>query len=134
MRAQSIVESLELAASRCDDLAPLVYARLFAERPDLAPRFGENGRLVQGEMLARTIETILDFVTGDAYASNLVASEASAHATYDVPPETFAGFFRVVAETLRNLLANDWTGEMDQAWRELLDDLSGLATAEGAAA
>ena len=85
-------------------------------------------------MLARTIETILDFVTGDAYASNLVASEASAHATYDVPPETFAGFFRVVAETLRNLLANDWTGEMDQAWRELVDDLSGLATAEGAAA
>lgn len=128
MRAELITQSLELAAARVADLAPLVYERLFAERPELAPMFGANPRLVQGEMLARALETILDFIGDRAYAANLIEAEAAAHATYEVPPDLFVDFFRVIAETLRALLGADWTNEMDAAWRELVADMAACAT------
>ena len=128
MRAELITQSLELAAARVADLTPLVYERLFAERPELAPMFGANPRLVQGEMLARALETILDFIGDRAYAANLIEAEAAAHATYDVPPDLFVAFFRVIAETLRGLLGADWTNEMDAAWRDLAADMAACAT------
>ncbi|MEI2736779.1 MAG: globin [Rhodoblastus sp.] len=128
MRADLITQSLELAAARAPDLTPLVYERLFAERPELAPMFGANPRLVQGEMLARALETILDFIGDRAYAANLVEAEAAAHATYEVPPDLFVHFFGVIADTLRALIGADWTGEMEAAWRDLVADMSACAT------
>ncbi len=124
MQADLILKSLELAADRAGDLTPHVYARLFAERPELALLFGHNARSVQGEMLARALETILDFVGDRAYAANLVGAESAAHATYEVAPDTFALFFRVIAETLRDLLGPDWTNETDAAWRDLVADMA----------
>lgn len=128
MRADLITQSLELAAARAPDLTPLVYERLFAERPELTPMFGANPRLVQGEMLARALETILDFIGDRAYAANLVEAEAAAHATYEVPPDLFVHFFGVIADTLRALIGADWTGEMEAAWRDLVADMSACAT------
>jgi len=135
MRADLITKSLELAAARCADLTPRVYARLFAERPELAGMFGHNAVSVQGEMLARAFETIVDFVGDRAYAANLIAAESAAHATYDVPPDLFVQFFRVVADTLRDCLAADWTDDTDRAWRALIADMSACAAEhEGAVA
>lgn len=49
--------SFELAASRCADLTPLVYQRLFDEHPETQAMFRSNGSdLVKGSMLALTIE------------------------------------------------------------------------------
>ena len=57
-----IEQSFELAASRCADLTPLVYQRLFDEHPETQAMFRSQGsELVMGSMLALTIEAILDF-------------------------------------------------------------------------
>ncbi|MGH2198913.1 hypothetical protein ACQ1Z2_15310, partial [Enterococcus faecalis] len=54
--------SFELAASRCADLTPLVYQRLFTTHPETQAMFRSQGsELVKGSMLALTIEAILDF-------------------------------------------------------------------------
>ena len=76
MSADLIVESLELAAERCEDLTPLVYARLFREQPEMEALFwrDSNGQ-IKGEMLARVIEAILDFVGERLYASRLIQCE-----------------------------------------------------------
>lgn len=132
MRCDLITRSLERAATLCPDMAPLVYARLFAQRPDLAALFRENASLVQGEMLAKTFEAILDFVDGDSYAGNLVAVEAATHAAYDVPRDAFVLFFRVVADTLRDVLGPEWTLETARAWNALVVDLSACAGTEEA--
>jgi hemoglobin-like flavoprotein len=124
MSADLIVESLELAAERCEDLTPLVYARLFREQPQMEELFwrDSNGQ-IKGEMLARVIEAILDFVGDRLYAARLIQCEVVTHAGYDVPPDVFAVFFGVVAATLRDLLGEAWTAEFEQAWTNLLADL-----------
>ncbi|ALL12639.1 globin [Caulobacter henricii] len=129
MRAELIEESLALAAERCADLTPLVYARLFAQQPQLEPLFCMDGNgQVRGEMLSQVIRAILDFVGERQYAATLIQSEAMNHAGYDVSPEVFGTFFGVVADTLREVLGEDWTAPIDEAWRGLLIELDYYVT------
>jgi hemoglobin-like flavoprotein len=123
-RAELITESFELAAERCEDLTPLVYARLFAEQPEMEVLFWRDGNgLIKGEMLARVIEAIFDFIGERKYADHLIQCEVVTHAGYDVPPDVFATFFGVVAATMKGVLGEAWTAEIDHAWVGLLADL-----------
>ncbi len=123
-RGELIVESFELAAERCEDLTPLVYARLFSQQPQMEPQFWrDTSGAIKGEMLARVIEAILDFVDERQYAHRLIQCEVMTHAGYDVPPEVFATFFGVVAQTMKDLLGEAWRPDIDAAWNSLLADL-----------
>ena len=129
MNANLIEQSLELAAERCEDLTPLVYARLFAEHPSMEALFAsdKNGA-IRGEMLAKVFSAILDFVGERLYASTLIQTEVVNHAGYDVPPDIFAIFFSTVAATLKEVVGADWTPAMDRAWTKLLADLDYYVT------
>lgn len=130
MDGAQIVLSLERAAALAGDIAPRVYARLFAEHPELAPLFRSEGQAqVQGEMLARALEAILDCATDDAYGANLIEGEAANHEGYAVGRETFVRFFAAIQATLRDVLGPEWTGDMDAAWAGMLRRFSTLARA-----
>jgi len=132
VNSAAIVQSLELAAERGGDITTLVYAKLFARCPDMQPLFvRDTSGAVRGEMLARTIDAILDYLDGDNYATNLIRSESVTHDGYGVPPETFATFYSVLAETIEEVLGSAWTPAMADAWRELLDALSMMPVAAG---
>jgi hemoglobin-like flavoprotein len=108
--------SLELAAERCTDLTPLVYARLFAAEPQMEALFWrDTSGKIKGEMLARVFEAILDFVAERQYADHLIEASVLVHTEYDVPPTVFGTFFGVVAATLRDVLGTDWTDGTDAA-------------------
>lgn len=127
-QADWIERSLELAAERCEDLTPLVYARLFRANPGMLALFGaDTGDQVKGEMLARAIQSILDFIGEHHYAATLIRSEVVNHAGFHVPPEVFSTFFAVLADTLAELLGTDWAPEMAGAWKGLLSDLEACA-------
>ena len=129
MRAGLIETSFELAAERCEDLTPLVYERLFRQQPDMAPLFcmDTNGQ-ARGEMLSQVIRAILDFVGERHYAATFIQSEAMNHEGYDVPPAVFGTFFVVLADTLREVLGDQWTAAMNTAWRDLLVELDYYVT------
>jgi hemoglobin-like flavoprotein len=125
-----VTASFELASERCADLTPHVYERLFAEHPDMQPLFvNDRTGKVRDEMLYRVIETILDFVGSLHYAVGMVHAEVQTHDGYGVPRDVFPKFFAVVADTLRQILAEDWTAEMDAGWRRLVAELSAIAQA-----
>ena len=129
MEGALIEQTFEIAAQRCDDLTPLVYGRLLAQQPQMEALFClDTNHQVRGEMLSQVIRTILDFVGERLYGANLIRSEVMTHAGYDVPPAVFATFFGVVAETLRDVLGDDWTPQTDAAWRQLLAELEFCAT------
>ena len=129
VHAALIEQSLELAAERCPDLTPPVYARLFREQPQMEALFwrDRNGS-IRGEMLARVFEAILDFIGPRLYAHHLIQCEVVTHAGYDVPPDVFQTFFGVVAEVVREACADAWTADLDAAWRGLLADLDFYVT------
>ncbi|WP_188763498.1 globin [Sandarakinorhabdus glacialis] len=127
----AIESSLTLAADRAGDPTPLVYARLFAQHPEMAELFCQDrSNAVKGEMLTRVFEAILDFIGPRNYADHLIRSEGAAHDAYGVPPAVFTTFFKVIADTLSDTLSDilgpDWTHEFETAWQSLLLDLEAL--------
>jgi len=130
-----IERSFELAAGRCEDLTPLVYRRLAAAYPETLTMFrSEGSELVKGSMLAMTIEAILDFAGERSGKFRMIECEVISHDGYGTPRELFVAFFGVIAQTLREILENDWTPEIDAAWRKLLaeiEDVVGQSAARG---
>ncbi len=125
MRDDLIIETLELAAERVEDLSPLVYARLFADHPDMQPLFWrDTNHAVKGEMLAQAINAVLDLVGPRRYAAVLLQCEVITHAGYDVPPDVFAIFFNVFRATLQDVVAEAWTPAMNTAWDNLLSEIA----------
>lgn len=122
-----IQHSFELAAERCEDLTPLVYRRLFREHPEAEPLFRrEGGELVKGSMLALTIDAMLDLAGDRNGHFRLIGCEVQSHDAYGTPRDLFGSFFGVIADTMREVLGNGWTPEIDGAWRKLLDEIDSL--------
>jgi hemoglobin-like flavoprotein len=125
--ANPIERSFEIAASRCEDLTPLVYARLHREHPETKAMFRTEGSdLVKGSMLALTIDAMLDFAGARTGHFRMIACEISSHDAYGTPHDLFIAFFGVIAGTLREILGADWSQEIDAAWRQLLDEIEQL--------
>jgi hemoglobin-like flavoprotein len=127
--AELITRSFDLAAERAGDITPLVYGKLFARYPDMLPLFvrDTNGN-VRGEMLARAIDVILDLIGDNAYGENFIRCEVVTHDGYGVPAAIFSRFFDCLADSLREILQDDWTPEMARAWSALLAQLAQLST------
>ena len=122
-----IARSFELAGERCEDLTPLVYRRLHAERPETVALFrSEGSEFVKGSMLAMTIEAILDFAGERSGKFRMIECEVMSHDAYGTPRDLFISFFGVIMRTLQEILEPDWTVEIDRAWRELLREIEGV--------
>jgi hemoglobin-like flavoprotein len=127
-----IERSFEVAAERTEDLTPLVYARLHREHPETVAMFRTQGSdLAKGSMLALTTEAILDFAGDRSGKFRMIACEVSSHDAYGTPRELFFAFFGVIAATLRELLGDDWSDDMDRAWAETLAEIRGVVDAQG---
>jgi hemoglobin-like flavoprotein len=122
-----IERSFELAAQRCEDLTPLVYRLLFEKHPEAEGMFRSEGNaLVKGSMLALTIEAMLDFAGNRTGHFRLIECEVSSHDAYGTPRELFVAFFGVIAQTLREVIGAEWSPEIDEAWRKLLDEIASI--------
>jgi hemoglobin-like flavoprotein len=122
-----IERSFELAAISCEDLTPLVYRRLHAERPETLTMFRSDGsELVKGSMLAMTIEAILDFAGPRHGKFRMIECEVVSHDAYGTPRELFVIFFGVIARTLQEVLGNAWTPDIDTAWCNLQGEIGAM--------
>jgi len=119
-----IQQSFELAAERCEDITPLVYRRLFRQHPEAEAMFRSEGSdLVKGSMLALAIDAMLDFAGDRGGHFRMIECEVASHDAYGTPRKMFSEFFGVIADTLRELLGDDWSPEMSQAWRKFLAEI-----------
>ena len=125
-----IERSFELAAERCDDLTPLVYQRLFDAHPETQAMFRSQGSdLVKGSMLALTIDAILDLAGGRSGHFRMIECEVVSHDAYGTPRQLFGEFFGIIADTLRELLGAEWSAEIENAWRKLLQEIEAIVAA-----
>ncbi|MCC6920952.1 MAG: globin [Alphaproteobacteria bacterium] len=119
--ADVILRSFEIAAERCGDLTPLVYAKLFREQPEIERLFHRDiSGALKGDMLGTVIESILDFVGDRHFSYVLIQSEVMSHEGHQVTPDVFLTFFPTLADCVRDACGDAWTSDMEAAWREVL--------------
>ena len=130
-----VFRSFEIAAARCEDLTPLVYRRLFQDHPEAEAMFRrDGGDLIKGSMLALAIDALLDFAGERRGHFRMIECEAMSHDAYGTAPDLFDAFFGIIAKTLRELLGADWTTDIDDAWRKLLDEIGDIVDSSHTAA
>lgn len=130
---QIIERSIERVAELEGDPAEKVYARLFAEQPEMEPLFVlDRDGSAKGHMLAEALDCVFDLLGPRAYAPTLIQSELTNHSGFGVPPRVFATFFRVVKETFAEVLGDEWTAETDAAWGLLLAEIEALIAKQAA--
>jgi hemoglobin-like flavoprotein len=129
-----IQHSFELASAHCEDLTPLVYQRLHRAHPETIAMFRSQGSdLVKGSMLAFTIEALLDFAGERSGKFRMITCEVISHDAYGTPRDLFIAFFGVIADTLRELLGTEWTGDIAAAWQKLLAEIEQFISRQAAA-
>ena len=66
---------------------------------------------------------MLDFAGDRTGRFRMIGCEVQSHDAYGTPRELFGKFFGVIAETVHEVLGDDWSPEIDTAWRKLLADI-----------
>jgi len=128
-----IAWSLSEVAELHGDPTSAVYAKLFAQSPEMAELFvNDKTGAARGEMLSVVFETLLDFAGPASYGANMVRAEIVNHENLGVPPAVFATFFGTVMETIRELLGEAWTPQVQAAWDRMLANLNELIIREPA--
>ncbi|HCX68544.1 globin [Parvibaculum sp.] len=121
---QIIEISIERVAEVAGDPTDRVYARLFAEEPDMEPLFIlDRDSSAKGHMLAEALDCVFDLLGPRTYARTLIQSELTNHSGFGVPPAVFATFFRTMKETFSEIMGTAWSAETDAAWEALLDEI-----------
>lgn len=130
---QTIERSIERVAEVAGDPTGLVYARLFAEQPEMKSLFVlDTDGSAKGHMLAEALDCVFDLLGPRAYAPVLIQSELTNHRNLGVPPRTFATFFRVVRDCFRDSLGSEWDEAMDDAWEAMLHDIDAFIAEQAA--
>ncbi len=127
--AEHFLASLEAVSAASDDPAPLVYARLFSERPELEAEFAmDTDGGVRGSMLQQSLECLIDLADGPGIrAASILSAEQANHDGYGLDRDVFTTFFETMRAAFRNLVADDWTPDMDAGWDWIVDRAVTLA-------
>lgn len=125
MTQSPLAASLERLAEVHGDPTATVYERLFSEQPELEALFVLDTRgQVRGAMLANVFDALLDISGERRHGLNLILAERTNHDGMGVSDALFARFFEIVFETVRDLLGDDWTTDMEDAWRAVLTEIN----------
>lgn len=110
-------------------LASRFYRRLFEAHPDLKPLFDETDMLIQMRMFHSVLSLMVDRIDAKDGLLTMLENLGQHHAAHQVPPEYFVPFGEVLLSTLADLLGDDWTPEVNQAWaafyREMVEAMIG---------
>ncbi|MBX3506940.1 MAG: globin [Parvibaculum sp.] len=130
---QNIERSIERVAEVAGDPTGLVYARLFAEQPEMKSLFVlDTDGSAKGHMLTEALDCVFDLLGPRAYAPVLIQSELTNHRNLGVPPRTFATFFRVVRDCFRDSLGSEWDQATEDAWEAMLHDIDAFIAEQAA--
>lgn len=126
-KSDVITQTLELVVEKVGDPAPLVYERLFRERPDLEEMFFMDADAgVRGSMLQQCFDCIFDIAGEGVLCSSVIPSECQRHTEYGVESDLFISFFKTIQDTFKDLIGDDWTPDMQSAWDGLLTELASV--------
>lgn len=126
--------TLEQVVQRIGDPAPRVFARLYAEAPEVQALFvNDTSGSVRAEMFMRALECLQDAAGPGLYGAALVGAEHQTHLGYGVDSALFQRFFVLIVDEFRAALGADWTPAMDAAWGRGLQRLAQAAPAVGGA-
>lgn len=116
-----VTASLEIVAERQGDVTRPIIACYHADCPASAVLMDHMDEHMLGRMVDQVL--LLLMPDGDDELDNYIAFETGNHDGYGVQPEMYDNLFNAVLKTIRDIVGDQWTSEIDAAWRARIEHL-----------
>ena len=119
-------ESFELVLAKSPELTHRFYEILFERYPATQEMF-PKGRLGQQEnMLAQALVAVVDHLEDAPWLVSTLHGLGARHVNYGVTDAMYAWVGDALLATLREVAAEAWNAELEQAWSDAYGAIAGL--------
>lgn len=108
----------------------MVYEKLFELVPETKLLFRNTSMDRQGQMLVAAIGKIVKGLDHPEILENELIELAKRHIGYGLQPEYFIHFGTSLMYMLQNSLGDAWSAEMEDAWKNVYQDVAGIMIKE----
>jgi hypothetical protein len=116
-----LLASLELAAEKAGDISPAVYDRYFERCPDSRAIMIHTDAYMRGRMLDEVFRLLMS--GGVEEEREYLQFETTNHRAYGAAPHMYENVLLAVRDVVAQVLGAEFSGEMDQAWKQRVQDL-----------
>lgn len=108
--------SFEKIIEREPLMTPRFYQHLFTKYPQVKPLFGGNAQQAQQEMLQSALVSVIENLENASWLTSNLKAMGVKHVDYGVTPEMFDWVGDALLTTLSEILGQDWTKDVQEAW------------------
>jgi hemoglobin-like flavoprotein len=126
LNASLLRSSFETIIERQPRITPRFYEILFTRYPQSKQLFGRNSARAQEEMLQQSLVAVIERLEDAAWLESTLAALGEKHLAYGVTEEMFDWVGDALLSTLSEVLQQQWTSEVAQAWQEAYGAIAGL--------
>jgi hypothetical protein len=126
INAAIITSTLETVSERCGDPQERIFARLYELDAKFEPLFVmDTDGGVRGSMLQTSLNCIIGVAEGQSETPRLLIEAARMiHDGYGLTEDEVDLMFVAMRDVFREIMAGDWTGQVDAEWTKLLAELA----------
>lgn len=124
--------SFETVLERQPQITPRFYEILFSRYPQARPLFGRKSQEEQAKMLQETLVAVVDHLEDASWLEKNLKALGEKHIDYGVTDDMYEWVGESLLATLAEVAGDDWTPEVESAWREAYDAIAAMMK-EGAA-
>ncbi|HSK08182.1 MAG TPA: protein kinase [Vicinamibacterales bacterium] len=106
------------------DFAEQFYAHLFSRHPGVKPLFAHVSMRRQQEHLMATLSMVVENLRHPDLVAGQIEALGRRHVGYGVFPSQYQAVTSSLLETLRRMLGEDWTEEVEAAWHDGLEAIA----------
>ena len=126
INAAIITSTLETVSERCGDPQERIFARLYELDAKFEPLFVmDTDGGVRGSMLQTSLNCMIGVAEGQSETPRLLIEAARMiHDGYGLTEDEVDLMFVAMRDVFREIMAGDWTGQVDAEWTKLLAELA----------
>jgi hemoglobin-like flavoprotein len=119
-------KSFDLVVERQPQLTTRFYEILFSRYPQAQPLFSRNSRKAQAEMLQQALVSVIEHLEDASWLEETLGAMGRKHVDYGVTDEMYDWVGASLLATLAEVAGDDWTPELEQAWKEAYGAIASL--------
>lgn len=124
--------SFDLVLERQPDLTPRFYEILFSRYPQVRPLFGRRSQQEQAKMLQEALVAVVDHLEDATWLEDNLRAMGRKHVEYGVTEEMYDWVGDSLLSTLAEVAGDEWTPELEAAWKEAYGAIASLMKAGAA--
>ncbi len=118
LNVELLEQSFERIKPRADEFVVNFYENLFAAHPEVKPLFASTDMAKQQKKLLNALVLVVENLRNPEVLGEVLQALGARHVGYGTIPQQYPAVGRALLKTFEQLLQEDWTPEINNAWAD----------------